>query len=506
MKATKPLMSLLLALLLILPMGTAALATEAENSIPIYTVEELLAIANAPDGSYTLEADLDLFGIDWSPFAFSGTLDGQGHTLYNLQVSRVGEDVRQTRDGNLKVYDTVFAGLFSVLEEATIRDLTLLGAALEVDGETHCFAGLLAGYMDHSSVLNCTVQGTARLNNYAVQSGVAGLVGYGCGEIKDCRAAVTLIFEDRNFDSRCEQFLGGVLSCGIANIENCEVEIDGYDSCHGYAHSGGLVGMYYYCGMNFRGLSVTGNSVKGHIHFFEDNRDRRAYCAPYLGEPLSMPGNYNNNTEEFTRDETREYGAVLLPERCETPEIQDTVTPSGCESWGYTDHACAKCEHRWRDSYTPPRHTPGDWETAREATEDAEGLQQRHCRDCGELLETQEIPRLAAQASPAPSDAGSPGAAPQSIESSETLAIRFRGHAQASYSSAATPPLYWESANPEIASVNETGLIFGLQTGETQIYYRSADGLCCGVCEVTVYYSLWQWFLILFCFGWLWYI
>ena len=49
-------------------------------------------------------------------------------------------------------------------------------------------------------------------------------------------------------------------------------------------------------------------------------------------------------------------------------------------------------------------------------------------------------------------------------------------------------------------------MIQGLRRGETTVRYASEDGLYTGVCHVTVYYSLWQWLLIIFCFGWYWYI
>ncbi len=49
----------------------------------------------------------------------------------------------------------------------------------------------------------------------------------------------------------------------------------------------------------------------------------------------------------------------------------------------------------------------------------------------------------------------------------------------------------------------------GIEGGRTLVSafnYASADGLYHGVCRVSVYYSFWQWFLIVFRFGWLWYV
>lgn len=500
----KKTLALLLALLFLLPAGGTALAAEAaDGAVEISDLAGLRAIADAPDGSYRLTADIDMAGEDWTPIAFSGKLDGDGHTLYNLRVTRVGEEVRTTKDGNLKSYDTVFAGLFSVLENAEIRNLTLTGATLSVQGETHCFAGLLAGYMDHSTLEDCAVQGRGKLVNYAVQTGIGGLAGYGSGDIRRCSADVELVFEDKNLDKRCEQFMGGVLSCGIANIEDCSVVIDGYDSCHGYVHNGGLVGMYYYCGISFRGNNVMRNSVKGRIRFFEANPDRRAYCAPYLGEPLSKPGNYAENTNEFERDETKDYSTVLLPEQCEMPEIHDTVTPPDCTHWGWVDHACAGCGYSWRDSYFAPQHTPGEWVTVREATETEDGLRERYCEVCGELLDSESVAWQPPE--PEPTETPAEEALVHGVESTEELGVRFRGRAQAMHSQQAKEPLRWSSDDTRIATVDENGVIRGVSRGTTTVRYVSDDGLCSGVCLVTVEYSLWQWFLILFCFGWFWY-
>ena len=497
----KRLVSLLLVLLLLLPAGGAALAADTSAPTEISDLSGLLAIADDPDGSYLLTDDIDMAGIDWTPIPFRGTLDGAGHTLYNLHISSVGEDTRVTRDGNLKSYDTVFAGLFSVLENATVRDLNIVGAALTVDAQEHCFAGLLAGYMYRSSIQGCSAEGRARLNNYAVQSGIGGLVGYGAGDFGYCRADVELIFEDRNLESRCEQFMGGILACGLANIENCVVHIDGYDSCHGYVHNGGLVGMYYYCGMDVHAQSVRENEIVGRITFFEDNPNRRAYCEPTLGEEMSVPGNYYSNESEFERNEVWDYSRVLLPEQCEEPELVETVTPPKCDSWGSTAHECRGCGYRWTDTYLPPRHMPGEWEVVTEATAEHDGLRELRCALCGELLESEATPY-----EPPEPVVTEEIVTVRGTESTEALGVVYRGSAQAMHATEAAGPLTWSADDPSIAGVDQDGTVKGLRRGTTTVRYASADGLYTGVCTVTVYYSLWQWFLIVFCFGWLWYV
>ncbi|MBO7510900.1 MAG: D-alanyl-D-alanine carboxypeptidase, partial [Bacteroidales bacterium] len=73
--------------------------------------------------SFRLMNDIDLKDEDWTPIPFSGDLDGNGFGIYNLTVTRVGEDRRITVDGNRKEYDTCFAGLFSVMEASSVKNL-----------------------------------------------------------------------------------------------------------------------------------------------------------------------------------------------------------------------------------------------------------------------------------------------------------------------------------------------------------------------------------------------
>ena len=283
---TKRALSFLLAFSLLLAIFANAAAGAEERSAEIYDVEGLKAVAGNPGGAYRLMNDLDMSGVEWVPIAFSGTFDGGGHTIYNLTVTQPGPDRRSAFDGNKKEYDTAFAGLFSVLENASVQNVKLVGVHVDIENDSHCFAAGLAGYADRSTIKNCTVKGRINMVSSGVMVGVAGLIGYGCGKIERCNADVELVFEDRNRDSRCEEFMGGILACGIADIRACMVDIDGYDSCHGYVHNGGVVGMYYHCRTKYDAGAVSDNIVSGQIHFFEDNPDRRAYCKAVIGEDL----------------------------------------------------------------------------------------------------------------------------------------------------------------------------------------------------------------------------
>ena len=400
-----------------------------------------------------------------------------------MTVTAPGAETRTTRDGNLKPYDTRFAGLFSVLEGAELRDVHLKGAYVSVETEAHCFAAALAGYMDHSSLSGCSVEGRVDMVGHAVMVGVGGLVGYGCGSVTDCRADVELFFEDRCFERRCEQFMGGVLACGVADIERCTVDIAGYDSCHGYVHNGGLVGMYYLCGMSYPYCSVSENYVSGFIRFFEDNTDRRAYCAPYRGEFLTGLRRYEGNSNDFQRLETFDYSRVLLPESCEAPEIVEEITPSSCTDWGFTRHVCRLCGHEWTDSYTPPAHTPGEWTRLREADYGVEGLEERRCTVCGELLGERVLDALI------PTESCTLSAREASLRPGETLVLT----AEVLPADAADRRVIFSSGDEAVAVVDENGLVTAVGRGQTFIRASSADGFCSDTCSVTVRFSLIHW-------------
>ena len=341
-----------LSLLLILLLCLCAVPAFADTT-EINSVDGLKAIAQDPSGDYVLTGDIDLAGIDWTPIPFSGTLDGNGHTIYNLTVTKPGPDTRITQDGNLKEYETVFAGLFSAVEHADISDLKLKGVYVDIVNDTHCFASGLCGYIADSRITDCYVSGRIRMVNNAVMAGVAGFAGFGYGDFKRDQANVELVFEDRNFSSKCEEFLGAILSCGIGNITDCMVDIDGYDSCHGYVHNGGLCGMYYHCGTGGQKGVINGNFINGRIWFFEDNIDRRAYCEPTAGEHLNKPEEEKNNTSSFESKETKDYNTVLLPEMCENPVYTETVVAPTEYAWGYTKHECSGCGYHWNDTYVP---------------------------------------------------------------------------------------------------------------------------------------------------------
>lgn len=360
----------------------------------IYTYEDLLQIAENPSGSYRLMDNINMEGQSWEPVDFNGTFDGNGYTLLNLEVNSTGAGIEDTYDGNYKVYDTYFAGFFSTLKGAEVSNLNLVNIKVQVETDKPCFIGSIAGYSEDSTVRGCTIQGRLELSAYDRMFGVGGIIGYGSGRIEQTSADVTLICIDTDAENRDEQFMGGAYAAGYIDLNECNVIIDGYDSDHGYVHSGGLVGMYilYPRGFQYEGY-VTNNSVKGKITFFEDNTNRRAYCKEYIGEVMNWTYASKGNHADFVRDERYEYSVDLRPDMCVDAVHHETVTEPGCDTFGYTTITCEGCGYSYTDHYTLYQHSVEEWVVTVEPTVEDTGIRTGACALCGTIL-TEVVDRL----------------------------------------------------------------------------------------------------------------
>lgn len=411
---------LILSILLALPVsateteGTEAAAPVQSAPVEIYTVEDLRAIAEDPAGSYILMADLDMTGIGWKAIDFSGSFDGNGYAILNLTLAEPGKEKPDSCDGNRKLYETTYFGLFGTMRNAEVKDLQLLNVRAVVEYDSPVFVAGIAGYAENCTITGCTVTGTLELRAHDRMFGVGGIVGYGSGSVEDCTVDVTLINTDTDAQTRDEQFLGGIYATGFMDVKNCDVTLDGYISDHGYVHSGGIVGMYmeYPLGIGIAGY-VTGNTVNGKITFFEDNYDRRAYCSAYVGEALVSRYYLDKNSGDFLRDERWEYDTELRPEMCEAPVYTENIVAPGCDTYGYTEYACDSCGYTYTDHYTLPQHTVTVWTITEEPTTELEGLSVGYCDGCGlEFTRTEPKLEVVPTTTAAPTEATEPATQP----------------------------------------------------------------------------------------------
>ena len=214
--------SVLLALVLcaaLLCIGAAA--ADAGDVIEIDTPEELAKIGvdeKYPlDGNYILTDDIDLGGEEkpWTPIgsgedhAFTGTFDGDGHTISGLYMNAQSAG-NQTRG----------LGLFSYLgSDGTVKNLTVEG---DIAPEDH--NGYVGGVVgaNYGKVSNCT--SGVDIKNINVETGatIGGVVGNteGGSTVENCRytGAIDVTYNDTTME------IGGVVGkasgCTISNCEN----------------------------------------------------------------------------------------------------------------------------------------------------------------------------------------------------------------------------------------------------------------------------------------------
>ena len=149
-------------------MPTAVFAEEdgQSNKITITTVDELLQFAKAVDnGEYdgkndavvSLDADLDLTGVAWTPIGsvfaadgtllhyFSGKFYGNGHTISNLDFSK-----------NYGKTEYPSFGFFSEVYGAEITSLTIQGK-LDVSNSGYVYFGTVAGVAAGSKITDLSL-------------------------------------------------------------------------------------------------------------------------------------------------------------------------------------------------------------------------------------------------------------------------------------------------------------------------------------------------------------
>ena len=198
-------------------------------------------------GDYVLGADIDasptagwngvagFVPIGGAGNAFTGTLDGDGHTIAGLTVNRPGAN---------------FTGLFGLVDGATLCDIEI--ANPDIAGAIHVAA--LAGVAQNSTITNCDVTGiTASVNG---DINVGGIVGRSeSSTIENCLSLATTGGEDS---------IGGLVGSMVyTTVSGCSAHggVAGERSGSQSQHIGGLVGYSYDSTITYSHATgtVTGN-------------------------------------------------------------------------------------------------------------------------------------------------------------------------------------------------------------------------------------------------------
>ena len=194
---------------------------------------------------------------------FSGTFDGNGKTIYNLNIIKTTKEEKNTA-----------IGLFAI-NKGTIKNLKIYNANIMVTDESipYIGIGIVAGMTSENSIINnCSVSGKAEVIQTNGGYNIGGITGANNGECKNCFNYAN-IYGKTSYTSTNESRIGGVVGANenagtMQNVFNAgNVYISGIDNQS--------VKGYYICGIvgKNKGRITTGynigkvtiNSEKGNI-------------------------------------------------------------------------------------------------------------------------------------------------------------------------------------------------------------------------------------------------
>ena len=152
--------------------------TEADPYI-ITTPVELQSIQDDLTAYYKLGNDIDLTGISWSPIGsssvpFSGSLDGNGYSISNLEITST---------------NSVHTGFFAVVSNSEIKNIQFIDSNIVI---TNGYAanihgtGIISGAVNSDSrvtfsniyIKNANIDVTISASNQYIQNAIGGLFGY----------------------------------------------------------------------------------------------------------------------------------------------------------------------------------------------------------------------------------------------------------------------------------------------------------------------------------------
>jgi len=255
------------------------------NPYLISTAEDLDLVRSHSSKHFRLINDIDLSDLEWQSIGnqtnpFTGSFDGRGFSITNLQVENRGS----------------YTGLFGFVKGGRIKGVLLTNVYLTGSDYT----AALAGRVEKSRITNCGAEGKVfgKFNT-------GGLIGYSnSSKVERCYASVNVYSNESN--------IGGLIgNCDMANqVVNCYAT----GNVEGGNNVGGLVGYVgdrsevsnsYSIGRvseNYKPNSLIGSILKAIIS--KRRSTEKVNENQYVGGLIGKQGLYCNITASFWNTET----------------------------------------------------------------------------------------------------------------------------------------------------------------------------------------------------------
>ena len=339
----------------------------------------------AEDGSYT-PGPSGKTAEEWTPIGkytddgnntpYTGTFDGQGHTIKGLYVNSASDTC---------------VGLFGYLEGAAVRNLTVDGY---VQGRNA--AGGIVGYASNAAIENCSNHCSVTGSSTSKIGGIAGLNVDGA-KIIDCYNVGTI--RNSNVFEAC----GGIVWGNAGTVSNCynvgTISGNVYDGEIVGNNTGTVENCYYLAGTNLNAVGQSdsnGNITKTEsktaaefadgtvLALLKADRDNSPWdsCQYVAAAKMTLPVfKGQGDAHDHTWSAWTSNGDGTHSRRC-TCNAVETVNCSGGKATCKDKAICEICGDSY-GSLDPNNHADLKHIDAKAATAAAEGnIEYWYCEDC----------------------------------------------------------------------------------------------------------------------------
>lgn len=275
-----------------------------DDCIPIYTPDELLRINDNLAGDYILMADIDLSEMgDWEPIGgrfgerqFTGSLDGNGHSISNMTINIENDDVNAR----------ICAGLFGQLDGARIGRLTMINSNINVRSASLTSVGAIAGWSPFlvnipsggngqaSEIFDCRVMHGTITAEFDGNGNVGGIIGQNFDDIvpniTSCYSSI-----DINANAGRTLYAGGIVG-SQGSTSNCENGGDIKANAARTAYVGGITGYDAHVEESVNTGEIDVEAYHEKSASFLEAIITEAYIGGIVGSEGQVSNSYNTGT------------------------------------------------------------------------------------------------------------------------------------------------------------------------------------------------------------------
>lgn len=179
----------------------------------IYTKEDLEKVKYEPDNNFILMNDISLPVTEESNWevicgneisengesGFTGSFDGNGHTIRNMKIAY------NNSDDSSQLY-----GMFGVVTGGIIKNLTLENVSISSVGT----AGAVAA-VNYGTVMNCAANGTVRVQQSDTSAAAGGITGENYGTVQGSQSNITINAKGNSVNA------GGITAVNEGMVIDC---------------------------------------------------------------------------------------------------------------------------------------------------------------------------------------------------------------------------------------------------------------------------------------------